>query len=288
MDEAPSPPPRRNWLAALLVILAIGGSAIGVFIYQMIQSGRKTTVDASGFDIAQTTDKTFVTTDSGQQPADPGSSLGMIKTGLPQMRFGSNSPAPNSGSGGSGGANNGQQNESSFTQMARHYEPQVTDFVKNWGKKSPTLKQYAKDWMSYPDLKKLNDDYMHNHDPIAFARGLAGSSSFPTLVKKYAGTPDMQQFVHAAMSAMPADMRTAGLNYINSDNIVKKVADNVMTSLGLPAGLLGGGGASAPQVDANQVMGNMLGNNPQLQKAMESNPDIQKKIQDATAGQQQH
>src|SRR5438093_569920 len=93
MDQVPAPTPepqpsqRSNALALILVVLAIGGSAVGVFFYQTAQNSRKTTIDASGFDLNQTTEsKPIATTQS--QTQTPQSSMMISNTGMGQMKFG--------------------------------------------------------------------------------------------------------------------------------------------------------------------------------------------------------
>ncbi|MBI3552186.1 MAG: hypothetical protein HY077_06685 [Elusimicrobia bacterium] len=274
MDEAQPPPQRRSWLAALLVVLAIGGSAVGVFIYQLLQGNRKSSLDASGFDIAQTTDNTPRPTST--PVAQPQSSLGVISTGLSGIHFGRTA--------GPGGTPAQQAEDAAskaaetFSQLCVRNEAKVRSFAEKYTKQSPTLQKYGREWMSYPDLKKLNDDYMRNHDPIAFLRGLTQSANFPKLVKKYAGDSSMQGFVRDGMKQTPPELLNSGISYMNKDNVVKQLVTKVMESLGIPAMALGAA-PGAGQLDPAKIMGSVLGNNPQLQKAMESNPEIQKKLQ---------
>src|SRR6202007_2621303 len=88
-----------------------------------------------------------------------------------------------------------EQAHADFTQEARKHESDVRNYSIRMTQKYPILRQYGKDWMSHPDLKKLNDDYMRNHDPIAFIMGLTKAPSLGGFVKQYAGSPAIQGFV---------------------------------------------------------------------------------------------
>ncbi len=280
MDSEGPPPPRRSWLGALLVVLLIGGSAIGVLIYQLRQGGEKPKIDASGFDISQVKDTrtTSVSQSSTQQTQ---SSLVMVKTGLPGIQFGTKPGSSPSAGQTDNSAQSAQKAAENFTQMCRDNEVKVRAFTEAWTRKSLVIQQFGKDWMAYPDLKKLNDDYMRDHDPVAFTRGLTHSDNFAKLITKYARQPDIQQFAQQGAKQVPTELFNAGLDYVNRENTVKTLANKVIESLGFPPGILGSG-VGAPQIDANKIMGSILQGNPQMQKALESTPELQKQMQNAT------
>jgi hypothetical protein len=137
----------------------------------------------------------------------------------------------------------------------------------------PIIKQYGRDWMSYPDLRKLNDDYMRDHDPVKFLRGLATSRNFGTMVKKYAAEPTVYSFVKEAIRATPADLVGAALDYLREDKIARGLAENVSRALGLPPGLLGTSGAK-PKVDQQAILDSVIKNRSDLQKQLQ-NPSPQ-------------
>jgi len=89
----------------------------------------------------------------------------------------------------------------------------------------------------------------------------------------------MAGFVQDSAKHMPGDLMNAAINFVNKDNLVKPMVDKVIQSFGLPPIMDNGGGAS---LDANKIMGNVLGNNPQMKQAMDSNPEVQKQLQQAT------
>lgn len=131
--------------------------------------------------------------------------------------------------------------------------------------------------MSHPDLKKLNDDYMRDHDPVAFLRGVARSKNFAKLMVKYARDPALQALVKEGIAQAPGEVTSSGMALLQQDSAIKTVVSNVAEALGLPpaltAGILGSG-----KVDQNQIMGKVLQGNPGLQGAIQD-PNVQKAMQ---------
>jgi len=257
--------PRRSSTGlAFLAVLAIAGSAIGVMIYQLSQR-EKPAADASGFDLAQTPESHSA---AGGQSAAPGpaqtqSGLGLLQTGgLGQLQFGAAGKTPRPAD---------QKTEQDFTAAVRRAEAKAIALAQAYTARYPAIAQYGRDWMSYPDLKKLNDDYMRDHDPIAFLRGLARSQNFGRLMAKYAGTPAIQSFVKESITRAPGEVAMTSTSLLQEDSLIKSVVAHVVSALGLPpamtAGILGGG-----KVDQNQVMGNIIQDNPGLQNLQQAGP----------------
>lgn len=272
----PAVKPPRSKLSLLLLILAIGGSAIGVYIYQTIQANRKTQLDASGFDVAQTTDKPAALSATTGAPSQDQSNMMTVQTGLPGMHF---SRSGNTSSAGPA-EDQGKKAADDFTQLCRANEAKVRSFAIAWTRKSVVLQAYGKEWMSYPDLKKLNDDYMRDHDPVSFLRGLAQSDNFATMAKRYAGQPDIQHAAQEGMKQAPPELFNSAVAYANKDSIIKTMVDKIAQSLGLPPGIMGS--AAGGQVDTSKVMDSVLSNNPQMQQMMQNNPELQKQVQGAS------
>lgn len=275
MDQpgaAPPAPQRSSWGIAILALLVIGGSALGVLVYQAMQGGEAPVADTTGFDLAETAPGTgpapsgaasAVTADPSQAGAS--SSLGMVQTGLPGMQIGGRAKQPP-----------GQKAKTKFTDLVRQGEARMRALRQKYEQQYPVIRQYQQDWNSYPDLRKLRDDYRANHDPVAFMRGLAESKNFGTMVKKYAGQAPVQAFVKDAIKQAPSGFMSAAMDYLNDEKVVRKVVDNVGSALGLPPGLLGSSG-SQPQVDEKAVMDSVMKSNPDLQKALD-NPAVQKNL----------
>jgi hypothetical protein len=261
MDE--QAPRRSSKSAAILAVLAVAGSAVGVMIYQLSQKDKPTT-DTAGFDISKI-QESRPAPNAAQTP--PGSGAQADRTmflaeDLGKMRFGAGANTAKSAA---------QKPTNGFTEACRRVEGRVQAMAQAYTKRYPSIARYGKDWMSYPDLKKLNDDYARSHDPVAFLRGTARSKNFAKLLAKYAGDSAVQSFVKEGITQAPSDVTSSAMSLLKEDNAVKTVVSNVAAALGLPpaltAGVLGGG-----QVDQNQIMGQILQGNPGLQGAPPNGP----------------
>ena len=266
---------------ALLAVLVVGLSFLGGMGYHYMQRGsEKAVADTSGFDLS-----TAIEAKSGPSSAAPAqtsrSSLGMVQTGLPGMQIDSQ---------GNTNQNTSQQAQPgakmSFTQAVHASENKIRALAVKYTQKYPVIGQYGREWMSHPDLKALNDDYMRDRDPIKFIKGVSQSKNFGAMVKKYATNPTMSAFVKEGIGAAAPGAMGAAMDFMKQEKAVKDVITNVASSMGLPPALLGGlaGGGSAPPVDEKQVMGQIMGSNPDLQKAMQGNLDPSKIPQGVDAG----
>lgn len=264
--------PRRSSKGiAILAIVAVAGSAVGVMIYQLSQK-EKSAADTAGFDISKTQENRTAQSTAQALPGNsPQSDRTMFQTeDLGKMRFGAGGSTAKTGS-------QGQESPDSFTAACRRAESKVQDLAVAYTQRYPSIARFGNEWMHYPDLKKLNDDYMQNHDPIAFLHGTARSKNFAKLLAKYATDPAVQSFVKTGITQAPSEVTSSAMSLLKADNAINTVVTNVATAMGLPpaltAGLLGGG-----QVDQNQVMGSILQGNPGLQGAMQD-PNVQKALQ---------
>ena len=247
--------PRRSSLGwALLAALVVGGSAVAVMMYQMAQK-EKPAADASGFDIAKA--------DVDRNPAAGGApARGPAQSGLEMVKPGDvgkmSAAAPSSA----------RQTAKDFTDAIHQAEAQVQALAMSYTKRFPSIAQYGRDWMRYPDLKKLNDQYMNDHNPIKFLRGLAQAKNFGRIVAKYAADPAIQSFVKESMSQAPREATTSAMGVLKEDGLVKDLVSNTASALGLPpvmtSGLLDGG-----KVDRQQVMGQIIQDHPELQQSLQ-------------------
>lgn len=244
---------RRNAnLTAFFAALAILGSAGGVVYYQRLESRQEVIPDNSGFDMAQVTGAPKIISPIRSRPA-PNSGLAMIKTGMPGMQFGGKATAQKAG----------RSPEADITEKVRRSENQIHTLAIAYTRRYPVIAEYGREWMSYPDLKKLNDDYMRSHDPIQFMRGLCQSKNFGILVRKYAREPAIHSFVIDAAKKVPGDLITAGLDYLNSNGTIKSLANNLSSAVGIPLSFFGSDGN---KVNAQAVVDSALKNNPDLSR----------------------
>ncbi|HXT02021.1 MAG TPA: hypothetical protein VN915_15200, partial [Elusimicrobiota bacterium] len=227
-------------------------------------------IDSSGFDLSAVQHAARPAPAASAAPPSeaPPSSLAMLK-GDAGVRIGDSGPAPAAPAAAAASGDKKAQSHEDFTQSARKHESDVRNYSIRMTQKYPILRQYGKDWMSHPDLKKLNDDYMRNHDPIAFIMGLTKAPSLGVMVKQYAGNPAITSFITGALKEAPADLTSSAMDVLANDKVAKSLISNVASGLGLPpsvTGLINSGG-DASQIDQKKIVSDMM-NSPAVQNAM--------------------
>ena len=257
------PPGARNRSSkslAVLALLLIAGGAVAIFYYSR-QENRPTAISELGFNVTslpnEPNSKNIPQTNTVSSDNAAQSGLNMIHTGMPGL-FGNNkksSPVQNLAQ--------------AFTALCRANESKVQALAMAYTRQYPVIRQYGRDWMKYPDLKKLNDDYMRDHDPVKFLRGVAASQNFGLLAKQYAGHPEIQAFAQDAMKQAPPQLLSTGISYLSKDGIVKGVASQVAGALGFPPSIFNALNGNSPQIDQKAIMNSV---NSQIQKAL---PQIQ-------------
>jgi hypothetical protein len=254
---------RRTGPGMIFTAVVVGGSAIGVMGWYVMTNRAGPAIDASGFDLstAPQSRRAVPVAVSAPPPGQPASSLSMLK-GDEGVRIGETN-ASSSGRSGSAPAkevDKKTQAHADFTQEARKHEADVVNYSKKMEKKFPILRQYAKDWMSHPDLKKLNDDYMRNHDPIAFIMGLTKAPSLGGLVKKYAGNPAIMSFVTEGVKEAPGELTSSAMDVLANDSVAKSLFSNIAAGVGLPpsvTGLINSGGDTS-KMDQKQIVKDVM------------------------------
>lgn len=271
------PRARSSRFGGIFVAAVVLGSFVGVIGWYVATNRTGPAIDGQGFDLstAPQSPRAAQALSAAPAPQQAVSSLGMLK-GDKGVRI------LDSG-GGSGGADNAapaaaakggdkkDQSHASFTEMAHKHEADVRRFSEMMTKKYPVIRQYGKDWMSHPDLRNLTDNYMRNHDPVAFMMGLAKAPSVGTMVKQYAGSPEIRQFIVEGMKEAPAELTSSAMDVLASDGVVKNLVANVAQGLGLPpsvTGLIASGGDPS-KLDQKQVVNDMMKNNPDMQNALQ-------------------
>lgn len=127
-----------------------------------------------------------------------------------------------------------------FIRMARRSERKYDNLAREYTKRYKVVRAYGKEWMGYPDLKKLNDEYFVHHDPVRFAFGVASSPNFPKLVAKYAAYPEMQAFIRDSFGNAPKGLLEALSSYLNKDANAQKLMERFVQSSGMPKELVSG------------------------------------------------
>lgn len=271
------PAPRTGRFGGIFVAVVVGGSAIGVVGWYLLQNrGGGAAIDKSGFDLAAVEHhEVAVSYDAPSAPQQSGLSMLKNDPGVKIVDPGSgnaSNAAPPSGAPGSSppGGDKKEQAHASFTQEARKHEGEVRRFAEKMTRKYPIIAQYGRDWMSHPDLKKLNDDYMRNHDPIAFMVGLSKAPSLGAMIQKYGARPEMRDFVVEGVKQAPGELMGSAVDVLQNDGVVKNLIANVAGGLGLPPSVtsLISGGADPAKIDKDKVMGDIM-KDPNMAKAMQ-------------------
>lgn len=270
-------PSRSGRSGGIFVAVLVGGSAVGVLGWYFLTNRSAPAIDATGFDISATPQAprpraVYAASNASTPQPD---SLSMMKADS-GIRIGdANAQAQPSSSGSSssssGGGDKKEQSHASFTEQARKHEADVRRFAERMTRKYPVIRQYGKDWMSHPDLKALTDNYWKTRDPVAFIMGLTKAPSVGLMVKQYAGSPEILKFVTEGMKEAPADLTSSAMDVLANDTVVKNLIANVASGIGLPptvTAMIGGGGDPS-KIDKNQVVNDMMKNNPDMQKALQ-------------------
>lgn len=262
---------RGGGMGFVLVGVAVLGSAVGVAGWHMMSNQKAPEMNLGGFDLEKVDPVRRPVASAPAAAAAPSSPMPassiMIKGGegysvgdaAPQERLPEYMKKKD------------EDPKDSFTQAARKNEGAVRRFAEKMSRKHPVIRQYGKDWMSYPDLKKLNDEYMQNKDPIKFMKGLVKSQNFSKMVGKYATRPETREFIVQGMREAPFELTNAALDYIHKDGVAKNLVVSVIKGMGLPpaiAGMVQNNPADANKMSQEKMMGQMM-QDPMLQKAMQ-------------------
>lgn len=273
MSDEPSP--RGGRLGWIVTGVAVLGSFVGVVGWYLISNRGGGGLDTSGFDIATapSAPRPAAAAPAASARAAPRSGLDMMKSDAGIRIVDANSNAGSSGSSGApapaGPEQKKQESHAGFTQNARKHEGDVRRFAEKMTAKYPVIRQYGRDWMSYPDLKKLNDDYARNHDPIAFMVGLSKSPNLGTMLKKYAGRPEIREFIVDGMKQAPGELTGSAMEVLQNDRVVKDLVSNIAGSLGLPPSVTGMINSGDPaKMDQNKMVKDVM-SSPDIQKAMQ-------------------
>jgi hypothetical protein len=275
MSDAPATRSGRS--GGIFVAVLVGGSAVAVAGWYLVTNRHGADIDASGFDMtsAPASRKPVPAASFAFTPASPAapSSLGMMK-GDSDIVIGDGTQAspPAAAAAAKPGDKKAQANLG-FTEAARKHERDVQNWAMRMTNQYPAVRQYGKDWMSYPDLKKLNDDYSRDHDPIAFMVGLSHAPNFGTMLKKYAGVPEMRTVVMQGMKESPPELTSSAMEVMQNDHVMKDLVANVASGMGLPPSvttMINGAAEGDGKIDQAKVLSDVM-NNPAMRGAMQQN-----------------
>lgn len=257
---------------AILVLVAVGGSAVGVAGWHLL-SNRAAGLDTSGFDMSAAPGSPRPSAAPASYPPSAPSqptSLAMVKgdAGMRVVGPGASTPRPAGAAGAAPNPTDPRQAAAlSFKEAAIKNEKFVDGFIRRMQAKHPSIARYGKDWAASPELRALRDQYWKEKDPLKFAYGLAKSNDFGKLIKKYAADPGIRDVLITGIKEAPPSLMGAVGGVFQNDQVAKDLANTVVKAVGLPASLVGflDGGGKAP--DQNQVMADIMGS-ADMKKAM--------------------
>jgi hypothetical protein len=244
-DESPS---RGDGLGAILVAVVLIGSAVGALGWYWLTNRKGLELNTSGLDVANVTPAAV--------PAPTASVQARPQEGMMIKSENGMSFADGPGTSRPGASASTSAEKRDYSAEIRKYEGNVRDYAARMSRRFPSVRQYGKDWMSYPDLRKLNDDYMRNHDPMAFMAGLARSPNFGKLVAKYATDSGVRAFVIDGVKQAPPELMATAGDALRSDATVKSLVNNTAQALGLPSSVVSvmNGG----QVNQSQILSDVM------------------------------
>jgi hypothetical protein len=140
-------------------------------------------------------------------------------------------------------------------------------------KKSAIIKEWNRDFLSYPDLKAINRQYWKDRDALAFVAGTLRSPNFPKMLRKYGGSQDLQAFVKDLLQS--PSVVSSGRMVLEDKSLMAAAKD--LTIPGLPSVgtmMALGHGASASggprEADGSVVLRELQRSNPALREVLET------------------
>lgn len=131
--------------------------------------------------------------------------------------------------------------EADFKNAVLKGEDQIRALGRKYTDRYPVIRQYGEDWISYPDLKKLRDDFWRDKNPARFMKGLAASENFPKLAKKYIASPEIHAFIREAITQAPGDLFSAASAFMSQEKSVNQVVNGVAKEMGISTEALDSG-----------------------------------------------
>ena len=177
MDQAP--PSRSSWLVALLVLLALGGSAVGVLLYQASQSKEKPAVDKSGFDLAEGPRAPALAGAGTAQPAAAGSDRMSVSIGR----------MPGTQPGGPAVSDEERQRELEFIRryggIIKEYQERLEKITDKYRERYAVVKEVDLEFGKLPRYMAIRARYEEDRDGYQFARDVVALPEVRKLIVRY-------------------------------------------------------------------------------------------------------
>ena len=133
-----------------------------------------------------------------------------------------------------GGKSEKYSYEERFIRAVRKNEAIFEKIAVKYTLKYQFIRQYGRDWMEFPDLKRLNDEYFVHHNPIRFASGVARSANFRELFKRHSMRPEFQMFIIDVIKNTPADLIEALSDYLSANPKDATILRDFINISGIP------------------------------------------------------
>lgn len=256
LSEVSQPPEEKNvagQMLLLIVILAdVGLIIFGWYIYQQ----RQAKYDATGIDISKVPDSGPVVpvpvepTKKGPKSFED---LIIKDKGDPGPAVGVTSPAGARPEGRPSGKDPSETGKKVARAVRFYYALKKDPRFKD----NKAIQEWKADFLSYPDLRAVNERYAKDGNPVRFMVGMLRSPNFKGMITKYFARAEIQDFV-GAMTSSPDVMSSAPI-FMKEPEV-----ESAAKSLGLAPQ----GDAAPPAKDSSQAIQRMQ-ENPALKKLLE-------------------
>lgn len=181
-------PGRSSRLGALIVLVAIGGSAVGVLIYQAGQSREKRAVDTRGFDIAQAPPSApSPAAEAAPRAARPAAGTEMLRVPIGELPTGRPRAVP-------AVPDAAREREKEFLRKydgaIRDHQGRLGAITQNYYKTHPIVRQVDAEFGKLPRYMEVLGRYRKDRDAYQFARDAIALPEVRGLVSKYLSKPE--------------------------------------------------------------------------------------------------
>lgn len=227
-DMAGSSGGRKVW-RDILVAALLGAVVTGIFLYYR-SAGREDTMAPNDFNF-----QTVKALPKDAPPAGGPASGASMPTGSPLPWGVLPGPKP---AGGHKAAKGMASARTRVKELAQGQEARVAGLAMKYTRRHAVIREYGQEWMSHPDLRRLNMDYIRDRDAVKFAFGAASSANFSALVQKYAGRREMHAFIIDVIAGIPGELMAALSDYLHQDRQAKALAQRFAATAELPPGVV--------------------------------------------------
>jgi hypothetical protein len=236
-----------GWIWLLLLLLAVAGGVTAGFLGGHLEK-RELTELAAEREGAEEPARPEAAAAGARESlalvkAEPGLSVAGQAAAPAPPKYAAAAAAPASGGG--------------LNEAARRSGAPVSAYTKRFRERHPVMKQYSREWLSHPDLKKLNDDYLKDHDLVRFVHGLTAAPSFGPLVRKIAADPASHElaidFLTGLVREAPPELTASAAALLNQEHAAMGLVRSVVGALGLPPEVVSA--ASGGLLDATALAG---------------------------------